>query len=828
MLLRASDIALNYAEKTILGGVSLLLENKNRVALTGRNGSGKTSLLKILMQTLKPDSGSLEIFGRLGWLEQDPDFVGLTVQEVMFKAMTHLQQLETKLRELEQQNNIGEEWASTLEAFEQAGGYVAQARAEATLEALGLTDFLHREANSLSGGERTRLALAAILIAQPDVLLLDEPTNHLDIEMRIFLEKRLLEYHGAVLIVSHDRRLLDAVCQETLHLERGEITRYTGGYTKSRAARLEARRIQAKSARIGGFEWRRLRSAAKTVAAWGVNNAKLARRAKALASRAERLTVVEAPVKERVLRMQLQSSDAKAKLVLRAERISKTFGQRMILSRADLRIRTGDRVALLAKNGAGKTTLLKILLGELPPDIPNPLESPEVRYSDGTTVAYFDQNYHGLNQKEPVLDQLSARVGTRSAIALLGRYGFPPEMQTRAPNTLSGGERARAGLAFIAATRADVLILDEPTNHLDVETLEALEEAILGYPGSVLFVTHDRSFASSIATRVMTIDNGQLLEFEQGFLGYEKYRKGERRTIDPARLLEGENPPPPPKTYTPEQQLQILEERDVELEDLFLHRGLTEREWQRYRIEVRAILERLSELHADRHATPTEYDHAMTIRPLEIRAVSDETGLEWQFWAKNSAGCPTLHGVLENQTLTLHWRGETQAALPWFTKAILRGAISLGFERIGCKNMVLPDSLEPYGKQISSLEYAVKNGLMRPQIKRKRRRKKPKSIPSTTQLSNGHPTLTVGARHALPHLPKPRQKANTGRPQATQPVRCVSRVKTGIAPTKNPATVIAPIQNVVIQPKSVVDPKNPRLETPKKRQRRRRKKVLVV
>ena len=802
MLLRATEIRLNYAEKTILGGVSLLLESKNRVALTGRNGSGKTSLLKILMQTLKPDSGSLEVFGRLGWLEQDPNFAGLTVQAVMQQAMTHLQQLEAHLRLLEQTANIGEEWAVTLEAFEQAGGYVAQARAEATLEALGLTEFLDRQADSLSGGERTRLALAAVLIAQPDVLLLDEPTNHLDIDMRIFLEKRLLEYNGAVLIVSHDRRLLDAVCQETLHLERGELTRYAGGYSKSRAARLEARRIQAKTARIGGFELRRLRSAAKTVAAWGVNNAKLARRAKALASRAERLTVVDAPIKERVLRMQLQSNEPKAKLVLRAERISKTFGQKNILAKADLRLRTGDRVALLAKNGAGKTTLLRILLGELPPDIPDPLEPPEVRYADGVTVAYFDQNYHGLNQKEPVLDQLSARVGTRSAVALLGRYGFPPEMQSRIPSTLSGGERARAGLALIAATRADVLILDEPTNHLDVETLEALEEAILGYPGSVLFVTHDRSFAKVVATRVMTIDNGQLLEFEQGFNGYEKFRKGERRTLDPARLLAGENPPPPPKIYTPEQQLQLLEERDVELEDLFLHRGLTEREWQRYRIEARAILERLGELHADRYAMPSEYDHAMTIRPLEIRAVSDETGLEWQFWAKNSAGCPTLHGVLEQQTLTLSWQGETSAALPWFTKAVLRGAVSLGFERLGCKNIILPEVLEPFNNRISSLEYAVKMGLMRPLAKQKRR-KKPR------------PTLTVGATElqatgVSPNSPKPRRKARTGRTQ-------------GFAPTKNLLTVSLP-ETKLASP----EPPSPLLETAKKRRRRRRKKAITV
>ncbi len=707
----------------MLEQVSVLLEHGHKVALTGRNGSGKTTFLKILMQQLRPDSGSLEFFGRVGWLEQDPNFAGLTVQEVMQQAQVYLRSLEARLRELEQAGSVGVEWSETLEAFELAGGYTAEARAAATLEALDLTGFKLRSADDLSGGERTRLALARVLVTQPDVLLLDEPTNHLDIVMREWLEKRLIEYQGAVLIVSHDRRLLDAVCGETLHLDKGVLTRFVGGYSKSKAARLEARRLQAKAARIGGFELRRLQSAAKTIGAWGVNNAKLARRAKALTSRAERLSVVDAPLKERILRMQLQGGSVVAKLVLRAERIQKTFGQRIILERADLRIRAGDRVALLAPNGAGKTTLLKVLLGDLPPDVPNPLEPPEIRYADGVTVAYFDQTYHGLNQHLPVFEQIAARVGERSTMALLGRYGFPTEMQSRSVNSLSGGERARAGLALIAATRADVLILDEPTNHLDVETLEALEEAILSYPGSVLFVTHDRSFAKAVATRVITIDNGHLLEFEQGFVGFEKFRKGERRTIDPARLLAGETPPPPPKTYTPEQQLQILEERDVELDELFLFRGLTEREWQRYRIEARAILERLAELHAERYVRPLEFDHAMTIRPLEIRAMSDETRTQWQFWAKNSSGCPTLHGKLENKTLTLTWQGHTENALRWYKRALLRGAISLGFERIGSQNMISPEVLEPFSTRISSLEYGLKIGAIRQSKKRKRRQK---------------------------------------------------------------------------------------------------------
>ncbi|MFN3267576.1 MAG: ATP-binding cassette domain-containing protein, partial [Deinococcales bacterium] len=357
---------------------------------------------------------------------------------------------------------------------------------------------------------------------------------------------------------------------------------------------------------------------------------------------------------------------------------------------------------------------------------------PEVRYADGVTIAYFDQTWHGLDSKKPVLPQLVAKVGERSAKALLGRYGFPSEAQNRAPNTLSGGERARAGLALIAATRADVLFLDEPTNHLDVETLEALEEAILGYPGSILFVTHDRQFAKAVATRVLSIENGELLEFMHGFAGYERFRRGEKQFLDPARLLEGEQTSlAPPKVCTPEQQLQLLEERLIQLEDCFLHRGLTEREWLRYRAEARAIVLRLSELHAERFALPLEFDYGLRFRPLEIRAIGQDG--TWQFFAKNSSGCPFLVGRLEQQILVLTWQGDIDAALPWFLRSVLLGALGIALENIGAQAVRLPQAVAPFGIQVSSLEYARVLGLAK---KPKKRRKaaqivSPPKIPSS-------------------------------------------------------------------------------------------------
>lgn len=235
-------------------------------------------------------------------------------------------------------------------------------------------------------------------------------------------------------------------------------------------------------------------------------------------------------------------------------------------------------------------------------------------------------------------------------------------------------------------------------------------------------MTHDRQFAKAVATRVLAIENGELLEFVHGFAGFERFRRGEKQLLDPARLLEGEAvPPAPPKVYTPEQQLQLLEERLILLEDYFLHRGLTEREWLRYRAEARAIILRLSELHAVRFALPLEFDYALYLRPLEVRALGQDGA--WQFFAKNSVGCPFLVGRLEQQTLVLTWQGDVNAALLWFKRVLLLGALGIALESIGVQTVRLPEVVAPFNSEVSSLEYARKLGLAKVPKKRRRRRK---------------------------------------------------------------------------------------------------------
>ncbi len=645
MKVRASNLRHAYGDRVTLNGVGFELAGGARVALTGRNGAGKTTLLKIILGELKPDWGELEFATdfRIGALEQDPSFeAGVSVQTVIRQAMQHVFNLEQRLRfletKLESNPEAVLEWAATLEAFEVAGGYSTEARASQVLAALELDGFLDRDASSLSGGERTRLALAVALVNRPDLLVLDEPTNHLDIKMREWLERILLEYPGALLIVSHDRALLDAVVNLTFHLERGNLKTYPGGFSKARLARLEERRVQGKQHRVGKFEFKRLEKSANRVAAWGKNNEKLAKRAKAIKTRAARVeaSTIEAPITERKIAMSLESGNAKAATLFKLEHVNKHFGARLILKDAGLRIRAGDRIALLAPNGAGKTTLLKIILGELAPDVTvNP--EPLIRFSDGVQPAYFDQTYHGLTPNRTVLSQIAERVGETQAKAYLGRYGFKPEDFGKVPKQLSGGERARAGMALIAATRADVLILDEPTNHLDVEALESLEDALWAYPGSVLFVTHDRAFAQAVATRVLGIEDQKLVEYPNGFDGYLKARRGESARVNPNQLLESERMPETSEHFlNPWQELQLLEERLIELEKFFLRGGLSLREFDRLKLEQLQARDRAEELYAGLWSAPVEFDAAMKIAAFEVRAAELEPQL-WSFWVRTGA-----------------------------------------------------------------------------------------------------------------------------------------------------------------------------------------------
>ena len=662
-LLSAEELTVFYGERAVLAGVSLTVQTGERVALLGRNGAGKTTLLRVLTGEQRADEGDLwRAEGlRVAVLAQHHVWPpGRTVRELVDAAHPY-REAEAELLSLEADlgnPNALATWTELHARLDAAEAFAWPSRVRRILGMLDLTRFLSREAATLSGGERTRLALALALAREPDLLLLDEPTNHLDIRMREWLESWLLAFRGGVLLTSHDRDFLDAVATRSLWLEEGEAQEYAGGYSRARAQRDLERRTRTRAARLSEQEAGRLRDSVEWLDQRG-------KRSQALKTRAGRVPVTEAPLPERQLRMRLLAGTARARVVAWGEHLSKSYGERVILRDAAFRLRQGDRVALMGANGTGKTTLMRLLAGETFPDeaFPDQTQPPPVlRVASGVTVASLDQTWHGLTPGEGLHAQFERRFG-RQTNALLGRAGFTQADWPKTPEQLSGGERARAGLALVSGLRADLLLLDEPTNHLDVEALAALEAAVHAYAGAVVIVTHDRRFAREVANRLWVIEDTELREVS----GW-----GSREYRDPARLLEGDPPPPPPPP-TPRQRLVHLETRlsDVRRALDAPPGTLTGREEARLRSQAHQLGHALYDLYAEVFGAP-QWDAQVREPPLTVRAqrLGERGGM---FWAARDEGCPHLA-----------WDGETlrfSAPAPaWYGGALLGGALRILFE----------------------------------------------------------------------------------------------------------------------------------------------------
>ncbi|WP_288404908.1 ABC-F family ATP-binding cassette domain-containing protein [uncultured Deinococcus sp.] len=696
-LLRAEHLSLTYGERPVLADVSLSVASGERVALLGRNGAGKTTLLRVLTGELRPEEG--EVWRapglRVAVLAQHHAHPpGVSVRELVDAAHPY-REAEEELLALEADLGDPERlaaWSALHARLDAAEAYAWPARARRILGMLDLTRFQGREAATLSGGDRTRLALALALAQEPDLLVLDEPTNHLDIRMREWLEGELRAFAGGALLTSHDRDFLDAVAGRSLWLAGGEATEYPGGYTRAAAQRDLERRTQARAARLSGQERGRLEGSAEWLDLRG-------RRSAALRTRAGRVEVAEAPLPERQIRMRLLAGTARARVVAWGEHLSKSYGERSILSDASFKLRQGDRVALMGANGTGKTTLMRLLSGETFPDPPASEQAapPTLQFAGGVTVASLDQIWHGLTPGEGLRAQFERRFGNRTN-GLLGRAGFTEADWPKTPEQLSGGERARAGLALVSALRADVLLLDEPTNHLDVEALQALEGAVQAYAGAVVIVTHDRRFAREVATRLWVIEDRELREVA----GW-----GAREYGDPARSLEGDPPPPPPPP-TPRQRLGRLETRLGEVRrDLdALPGSLSGREEGRLRAQAHALQQELYALYAEVHAAP-QWDEQVREPPLTVRAqrLGDWAGGGGggMFWAAHDESCP--HLAWDGRTL--RFSGPVEA---WYGAALLGGALRVLFERWNVGRAQLGEA----GPVLTRRQYFERTGTVRP------------------------------------------------------------------------------------------------------------------
>ncbi|MDQ3696549.1 MAG: ATP-binding cassette domain-containing protein, partial [Gemmatimonadota bacterium] len=520
-----SSAAVDYGATTVFSDITFTVGRGERWGIVGRNGTGKTTLFRLILGTETPTRGAVARQPGLtmSLLEQHRHFDGAaTVWEAAAGEFADLLALEQSL--IEQASALGEDaseealarYSRDLERFEREGGYTIAPRVDAVLHGLGFDPARARTSSvdHLSGGERGRLGLARQLVSPADVLLLDEPTNHLDLETTRWLEQYLSESDRTVLLISHDRAFLEEVADHVLHFEGGSAFAYTGGYAAFIQQRAERRLAQQRQ-----FQ-KQQRSIASEQDYIARNIAgQNTRQAKGRRKRLERLPRLSAPVgAEGSMALRLEAGGRGSDQVVVAERATIAVEDRSLVRDFTARVGRGQRLGFIGANGSGKSTLLKTLLGE------RPVVAGTLRLGGSITAAYYRQDLAQVpldRSLAEIIGDLRPQWERRLVQGHLGRFGFSGDEVQRRADTLSGGERARVALAMMMLSRANLLILDEPTNHLDVESIEALEDALEAYDGTVILVSHDRALLRALATTVWVLHEQRITEFAGNFAEWE-------------------------------------------------------------------------------------------------------------------------------------------------------------------------------------------------------------------------------------------------------------------------------------------------------------------
>ncbi len=567
-LVTASNLRVTLGAKQVLDGATFGLEPGERVGLVGRNGCGKTTLLKILCNTAKMDSGdvSLQRGVRLGYMAQEHRFdVGDTMRTAASKAMAEADQAKIALdavfeamatAEGDELQRLLDRQVELEEAIERGGGWSSDHLVDAVLHGLGFVDEqFDIPVTGLSGGQKARLSLARLLLQNPDVILLDEPTNHLDIDGCKWLENFLAEtFKGAVVVISHDRRLLDRVVHRIEEIHDGRVRSYPGNYEAFVALRAERHLTQM---RVHEKQLDKIRSEERYIMRYKAGQR--AKQARGRATRLERFKrdeLVERPIELDSMRISLPSGPRVGDSVLVAEGISKKLGDRQLFSNLDLFIAPGDRIGIIGPNGTGKTTLVRTLLGELEPDTGTIKRSPKMH------AGWFRQTHEHLDRTLNIWQHLQRTVPARpggsklteqEARNLAGAFLFSGIEQEKALGELSGGERARAVIAGLVAGGHNLLVLDEPTNHLDIPSAERLEEALAmdpddgGFDGALLLVSHDRALLAATCDRLIVMDgHGNASLFDGTYDEWEAKRAADARAAATPKESQRRAPTPAP------------------------------------------------------------------------------------------------------------------------------------------------------------------------------------------------------------------------------------------------------------------------------------------
>lgn len=535
IILSCNNISFSYGTDIILNSVSLRLQQGEKAGLVGVNGAGKSTLFKIITGQLKQDSGEIFISKdlRIGYLEQSSGLESdNTIWDEMLVTFSPLIKMENRIRQLATEmagekdesslNSMMKEYDGLLERFSREGGYEYNSRIRGVLKGLGFEESqfgLHIRA--LSGGQKTRLALARLLLEEPDLLLLDEPTNHLDISAIEWLEDFLKNYRKSLIVISHDRYFLDTVTMKTFELENNKCTTYEKNYTGYAEQKARDREIQQKHYEQQQKEIARLEAFIEKQRQWNRQRNIIAAESRQKAI--DRMEKTEAP--DRLpdsINIRLQSSRASGNDVLSVKDLSKSFPGKQLFSGINFEVKKSERLFIVGPNGCGKSTLLKILAGKLHQD------SGGFKYGHNVILGYYDQELEGLDDNNTVLEEVWNDNDwlTHTQIRnVLAQFLFTGEDVCKNINVLSGGEKSRVALAKLMLSGANLLLLDEPTNHLDINSREALEEALLSYDGTIIAVSHDRYFMRKLATRVVEMANGGIADYKGGYAFYLEHRR---------------------------------------------------------------------------------------------------------------------------------------------------------------------------------------------------------------------------------------------------------------------------------------------------------------
>lgn len=531
-----NEIHKNFGFKAVLSGLCLEAMTKERIGIVGRNGTGKSTILKIITGEENADKGTISIRkgATIGYLEQIPTLsdsdqtagdILRSVFAAVFETEDKMRFAETKMAEETDPDaleKLMEDYQQLQSQFLAMDGYSVEERLNRVIQGFSLDPLLNRPFNVLSGGQKTLIGLACTVLREPDILLLDEPTNHLDMKTLEWFEDYLSRYNGTVLIVSHDRYFLDKVTNKTIILDAGQAAVYHGNYSWSVKEQERELLIEFEHFKVQQRKVEAMKAAIKRFREWGTqaDNPKFFRKAKELEKRLEKMDMIEKPQLEKKLIPLEFSSDRSSRDVLTVENFSFSFGELMLFDSAELLIQEKEKACLMGDNGTGKTTLINAVLG-----MQNGYTG-TVKLAPKAKIGYIPQEIRFDEPKQSVLDyfRMECPMPENQARSILSRYFFYGENVFKRVSSLSGGEKVLLKLAVLVQREVNFLVLDEPTNHIDIETREMLEEALSEFDATILFISHDRYFIRKIGNRMLEIQNRKIESFYGDYDTYREYR----------------------------------------------------------------------------------------------------------------------------------------------------------------------------------------------------------------------------------------------------------------------------------------------------------------